>query len=667
MKGVYQQSLKDCGVACLLTIIKYYKGNNTFENVRYLTKCNNNGTSALNIVNASKKLGFDCKGIKCNYEYLEKIVMPCICHIELFNGYNHFIVLNKVNKKYVKVFDPEKGNKKLLKEEFNKIWTKNVIELIPNRKLDVIQTEKNNLLKKIIKKNIYLYLFILILSFIFLCLNILNNYYFKTLLDNNNYIYILIIFVIIILLKEISNFIRNKIIMKLQYNVETYLYNNTHKKLLSLPIYYFNSRSKGDIITKFYDLEYIKDLLIQVPFTLFIDLFLIIITILILYFINSTLLKMFFLIIILYVLILKIFNKKIKNMVMINQEKNSFKNSILLENINNIYSIKNMNIENYRNNIFNKSLISYCDNVKNYEKKYNFIILMKNLVLYIGTAYIIFYGIILTKNEIILLSELILFNSLIIYIVEPLNNLFNIIPLLKNSINALKRIDEIFLIENKVKNEKIIKYDITINNLCFSYDGYKNILKNFSYYIKENEKLVVIGDSGIGKSTLFKIINSEYEIENNMIYIGSKDINLIDTSNVISYVSQDEKLFNDTLYNNIVLNNDYKEMDEILKITGINKLLYKKNINLDTLIGQEGLNLSKGERQRIILARVLLKKSKILILDEALNGIDEVEKKNILKSIKEKFNDKTIIYITHNINICNIFDQVLNFNQKEVL
>ena len=667
MKGVYQQSLKDCGVACLLTIIKYYKGNNTFENVRYLTKCNNNGTSALNIVNASKKLGFDCKGIKCNYEYLEKFVMPCICHIQLFNGYNHFIVLNKVNKKYVKVFDPEKGNKKLLKEEFNKIWTKNVIELIPNRKLDVIQTEKNNLLKKIIKKNIYLYLFILILSFIFLCLNILNNYYFKTLLDNNNYIYILIIFVIIILLKEISNFIRNKIIMKLQYNVETYLYNNTHKKLLSLPIYYFNSRSKGDIITKFYDLEYIKDLLIQVPFTLFIDLFLIIITILILYFINSTLLKMFFLIIILYVLILKIFNKKIKNMVMINQEKNSFKNSILLENINNIYSIKNMNIENYRNNIFNKSLISYCDNVKNYEKKYNFIILMKNLVLYIGTAYIIFYGIILTKNEIILLSELILFNSLIIYIVEPLNNLFNIIPLLKNSINALKRIDEIFLIENKVKNEKIIKYDITINNLCFSYDGYKNILKNFSYYIKENEKLVVIGDSGIGKSTLFKIINSEYEIENNMIYIGSKDINLIDTSNVISYVSQDEKLFNDTLYNNIVLNNDCKEMNEILKITGINKLLYKKNINLDTLIGQEGLNLSKGERQRIILARVLLKKSKILILDEALNGIDEVEEKNILKSIKEKFNDKTIIYITHNINICNIFDKVLNFNQKEVL
>ena len=294
MKGVYQQSLKDCGVACLLTIIKYYKGNNTFENVRYLTKCNNNGTSALNIVNASKKLGFDCKGIKCNYEYLEKIVMPCICHIKLFNGYNHFIVLNKVNKKYVKVFDPEKGNKKLLKEEFNKIWTKNVIELIPNRKLDVIQTEKNNLLKKIIKENVYLYLFILILSFIFLCLNILNNYYFKTLLDNNNYIYILIIFVIIILLKEISNFIRNKIIMKLQYNVETYLYNNTHKKLLSLPIYYFNSRSKGDIITKFYDLEYIKDLLIQVPFTLFIDLFLIIITILILYFINSTLLKMFF-------------------------------------------------------------------------------------------------------------------------------------------------------------------------------------------------------------------------------------------------------------------------------------------------------------------------------------------------------------------------------------
>ena len=93
-KKVYQRSLKDCGVACLLSIIRYYKGDNTFDNIKKLARCNNNGITALNLIEASTKLGFNAKGLKCQYEDLDTIAKPSICHIILENGYNHYEVSN---------------------------------------------------------------------------------------------------------------------------------------------------------------------------------------------------------------------------------------------------------------------------------------------------------------------------------------------------------------------------------------------------------------------------------------------------------------------------------------------------------------------------------------------------------------------------------------------
>ena len=88
MKGVLQRNIKDCGIACLLTIIKYYKGSNTYSNLYYLTKCDNNGISALNLINASNKLGFYSRGIKCDIDNLSNIYLPAICHV-IINNYNH--------------------------------------------------------------------------------------------------------------------------------------------------------------------------------------------------------------------------------------------------------------------------------------------------------------------------------------------------------------------------------------------------------------------------------------------------------------------------------------------------------------------------------------------------------------------------------------------------
>jgi len=657
IKGVYQHNTKDCGVACLLTIIKYYKGDNTFENIRYLTKCDNNGVLAINILEASKKLGFNGRGIKCNIEDLNKIVLPTIAHITINKNYYHYIVIEKINNKSVFVFDPSHGHKIYTKEEFNKIWNNIIIELVPNRKLDKLE-KKNNIIKDILKINKYFYIIILLISSLSIILTLINNYYFKMLL-NNNRINIFILFAILILMKEIFEYIRNIFIIKLENKIERNISINIHNKLLSLPYYYFNSRSTGDITSRIQDLEYVKELLVKVPISLIINIVLILSSLLFMISINEYLFIIFLIPCILYLLVILLFNKRNKMLLRNNQDNISINNQIIIENIKTINTIKNLNIEEQRNKVYEYNFNNYINNKTKYNNTFNIENLLKNIIIFIGINLVLYYGI----NMKLSIGDLILFNSLMIYFIEPIRSIYELSTIIKNGINSLNRINEILIFkDNKTKYINTNNYDIKINNLSYSYNSCDYILKNINLYINERDKVLVIGKSGTGKSTLFKIINKTYDIEDNKVFIGNIDINNLNISNYISYISQEESLFNDTLYNNLVMNNKYN--NEIIKLTKVDKLIKNKNINLNTIIEEDGINFSRGERQKIILARTLLKDNKILILDEALNAIDEYEEIEILKDIINKYKDKTIIYITHRINCKNLFNKIIKIRRE---
>lgn len=650
-KYVYQRNIKDCGVACLLSIIRHYNGNNTYENIRYLTKCDNNGIRALNLIEASKKLGFNAKGIKCNIEDINKIKLPNIAHCTINKNYNHYVVIKSIKNDTIFIFDPYKGNIKYKTNDFKLIWNNIIIELIPYRILDNIKENNNRLYLNIVKKYIKSYISIIILSFISITLTIISNYYFKSLIDNNikN---ILIIFTAILLTKEIFDNIRNQLIIKLENNIDKYIMVNTHNKILTLPNYYFNTRSNGDIMSKINDLNYLKELLIKIPIFFSIDLILLILSSIIMIKINIILFLIILITVFLYFVVMFIFNKKNKELISINQENNAINNSILLENIKTINTIKNLNIIEHKQKTYENNYDYMIIKKKEYEHVYNTENTIKNIILYSGINIVLYYGI-----KTITLSNLILFNSMMLYFIEPLKSLYEINPLIKNGVNALKRISEIYDIKTNKKGIVTSKYNIEIKNLSYSYNGYNNVIKNINLNINENEKVVVLGKSGIGKSTLFKLINKNYEVDNNTIFIGDKDINIIDEKEILSYVSQDESLFKDTITNNILLN---KNMDikKTLYITNVYKIINKYNYILE----EDGNNLSRGEKQKIILARTLVQDRKILILDEALNALDEDEEYEIVKRLVNIYKDKTIIYITHRTNCLELFNRQINFN-----
>lgn len=661
--GVYQRNAKDCGVACLLSIIKYYKGDNTFENVRHLTKCSNNGITALNLINASNHLGFDSRGLKCNYEDLVKLTKPLICHVILENGYNHYIVLHKVTEKFVIIFDPYFGVKKYNKIEFLKIWNGIVIELKPQRKMDYVKENYFQCFKDIIKDNKKLYLIIILFSTCSIIFTLIINYYFKALMDFNNLVTVFLFFIFVTLIKEINDLFRNIALIRLENKVLRSLNLKTHEKLLSLPYYYFNNRTRGDIITKFNDLEHIKTLLVKFPICMFIDTLLLIFTSLILFKINSNLFIIFIIVCICYLLILIIYDKNIKKLIETSQEYNSIKNTILLENINSINTIKNMNIKDLRQTTFDKVYNTFINSNVNYEKLYIKINLIKNIILFVGINLTLYVGMKLVNTHIMTLSDLILFNTLTIYFIEPLKEICELSPIIKNGINALKRVSEIYNANTVNKCTTPSNLNVTFNNLSFSYNGYDNVFNNINYKINFKDKVIVTGKSGCGKSTLFKLLSKIYEVDENMIKFGENDINDIDVSNFLTYVSEEEKLFNDTIYNNIILDKSDKSIENILEITGLKNIFIKKNLNLNSVIEENGSNLSRGEKQKIILSRVLLRNSKIIILDESLSGVEKEEEYEIMSKILKNFKDITIIYISHSKVCLNLFDKVLNFDK----
>ena len=504
LKGVYQHNSKDCGVACLLSIVEYYGGKNDFENIRYLTKCDTNGISALNIVNAASKLGFTARGIKCDLDNIKELCIPLICHVTLNNGYNHYIIIKKIDKNYVYVFDPDKGHERYRVDKFKEIWNGIVIELIPYRKLDVVENKIPNLLKNIFSRNKYLYFMIVILCFISIILAIVNNFYFKILLESKNLLLVFIAFLIILFMKEIIGFIRNNLIIKMDNDIDLFLNLDGHKKLLLLPNYYYNSRTIGDIITKIQDISYVKEFFIKVLLLIPVNTVLLVVSTLILLNINKKLFLIFVIVVILYVLVMLLFGKKSRKLIRLNQDNKSLNNEILVSNIKNIATIKNLNIESIEHEKYKSNYMKYIFDRNNYERLYLIEQFIKNLILFIGMNLILYFGASYIDKGILEISDLILFNSLILYFIEPLKDLCELNPIVKNGINALKRISEIYGFKKSCYEKiEVSKFDIEFKNLTFSYDGLNNVLNSINLKIKDREKLAVVGPSGCGKSTLF--------------------------------------------------------------------------------------------------------------------------------------------------------------------
>lgn len=664
---VRQNGLKDCGPSCLLSIMKYYGCEASHEEVTFTLKTDIDGSNAYNIINGSKNYGFDGYGIHYTYEEIinNEISFPIICHIIKNNMY-HFIVVYKVNKNTLTIMDPSTNITKITFEEFKEMYQNTSLVIYPIKKINNIRS-KNKLLELIISylnlENNKLFI-TFILSILLIIISILLNYYSLIVIDYilpnynlNILLKLTIMFLITSIFKSIINFIRGKLIIDINSKISINLNNDVIRKLFNLPYQFFKNKSTPEVISRINDLKDFKDSFTEIIINVSTNILLVSISMILLLKINIKLFIIYLIEIIIYILIIIIYkrsnNKYIDNILI--SESNY--NKVLNESIYSYEINKNLNL---KNNTIKKIEISNIKNIfnhKKYDSQINVQLLIKDLTSNIIYIFSIFISSIFIHKNIISIGNFLLFNSLIFYFTEPLKSILDLEPNINYIKNVYRRINDLLLVTTKEEfiSNKFINGNIVINNL-----RYNNLFNDVSFKIKYGSKFLLYGDSGSGKSTLIKILLKYIDEYNGEIFIDEKNIKDINSniiSNSITYVSQNNFLLNDTLKNNIIYDrrvND-SEYENVIHLCNLDNLRNSNRLRNNMIIEEDGFNISGGERQKIILARSILKDSEFIILDEALSEVGVMEEKEIIKKLFNYFKGKTIIYISHKEEIISMF------------
>ena len=361
-------------------------------------------------------------------------------------------------------------------------------------------------------------------------------------------------------------------------------------------------------------------------------------------------------------------------------EENSQVTSYLVESLNGIETVKSFNAEEKAQYKTEKLFIKFLKSIFKGGFLSNSQQSLTNAVYVIGETVILWVGTINILNGNLTIGELITFNALLAYFLDPVKNLINLQPTMQTAIVAADRLGEILDLdpekkeneENKIKDVSLNK-EIEISNLDFRYGTRQLVLKNINMNIMPGEKIALVGESGSGKTTLVKLLMNFYEFEKGEIMFGDyniKDINIESLRDKIAYISQDIFLFSGTIRENLMLGNEDATLDEIIeacKLSKANEFIEKMPLRYETLLEENGANLSGGQKQRLAIARALLKKPDILIMDEATSNLDSITEKAIEKTINELSNNITTIIIAHRLSTIMRCDRIYVMENGEII
>ncbi|EHK2440410.1 peptidase domain-containing ABC transporter [Clostridium perfringens] len=687
---IKQNDEKDCGIACLATIIKSYGLNISSAKLRELTKTDSNGTSVYGIVKAAELLGFNAKGVKATKpeDIFAEIPLPAIASIVVNNSILHYIVIHKINKKYIIIADPSKGIIKLNLNDFLNVWTGIIVVMTPNSEFKKGNQNSGVFIKffKLLKPQKILLFNIFLSSLLITLFGIIGSFYFKFLLDDivpNNLKQTLTIFsigfILLAIFKVIIETFRTQLLIHLGQRLDIPLMLGYYNHVVNLPINFFEGREIGGIISRFNDASKIREAISGIALTMMIDSIMVIVGGIILYFQSPLLFKITIIPLFLYAIIVFIFKSNIEKVNRETMEYNAKLTSYLVESLNGIETIKSFNAEREVNLETEKRFIRFIKSIFRNESINNFQVSLKSLVKGIFAIIILWVGTVQVLSGKISFGELLTFNALLVYFLTPIENMINLQPKLQTAIVASERLSDILDLklekseeEHKKINPESLKGKIEFKNVDFRYGTRQLILKNINLTFNQGERIALVGESGSGKTTLVKLLLNFYQCENGEITINDYnliDINLESLRDKIAYISQETFLFNGTIIENLMLGNPYLTYEEIIdacKRAQIHDFINSLPLRYNTLVEESGANFSGGQKQRLAIARAILKNPEILIMDEATSNLDSITEKAIEKTIREFSEGITTIIIAHRLSTIKRCDNIYILEKGEI-
>ncbi|WP_278548880.1 peptidase domain-containing ABC transporter [Paraclostridium bifermentans] len=693
MKKYYcikQHDCKDCGCACLATICKTYGLKYPISKIREVAGTDKDGTSALGVIKAAEKLGFSAKGVKANKpeDIFSEIPIPAIAHVVIDNTMLHYVVIHKISEKEIIVADPAKGIVKYKPIEFFNIWTGVLIILTPTsdfkkgNEVKGVFTRFFNLLKP--QKGLLINIFLA--SILITVFGIIGSFYFKFLLDDivpNNLKQSLTIFsigfIVLAIFKVIMEAFRTQLLIHLGQKLDIPLMLGYYEHVINLPMNFFGTREVGEIISRFSDASNIRQAISGVALTMMIDVFMVLIGGGILYSQSPSLFGLTIIPLVLYGIIVYSFKNSIEKVNRETMEKNSKLTSYLIESLNGIETIKAFNSEREVNLETEKRFIKLIKAIFKNERINNIQVTFKRLVESIFAIIVLWIGSTQVLNGSISFGELLTFNALLAYFLDPIENIINLQPTVQTALVAAERLSEILDLEleksdqedKKIKPQSL-KGNIEFKNVDFRYGTRNLILKNINMTIKKGERIALVGESGSGKTTLAKLLLNFYQCENGEILVNNYnllDINVEALRDKIAYISQETFLFNGTILENLMLGNPYLTYEEVIEAcekAQIHDFINSLPLRYNTLVEENGSNFSGGQKQRLSIARAILRKPEILIMDEATSNLDSITEKAIERTIHDFSEGMTTIIIAHRLSTIMRCDNIYILEKGEI-
>lgn len=688
---VPQIDARDCGVAALASIAKFYGSDFSLAHLRELAKTNKEGTTALGIVKAADEMGFETRPVQADKTLFDMsdVPYPFIVHVNKEGKLQHYYVVYQTKKDYLIIGDPDPSVKitKMSKERFFSEWTGVAIFLAPKPSYQPHKDKKNGLLSflPLIFKQKSLIAYIVLSSLLVTIINIGGSYYLQGILDE--YIpnqmkstlgIISIGLIITYILQQAMSFSRDYLLTVLSQRLSIDVILAYIRHIFELPMSFFATRRTGEIISRFTDANSIIDALASTILSLLLDVSILILVGSVLLAQNPNLFLLSLISVPIYMFIIFSFMKPFEKMNHDVMQSNSMVSSAIIEDINGIETIKSLSSEENRYQNIDSEFVDYLE--KSFKlTKYS--ILQTNLkqgTKLVLNIFILWFGAQLVMSSKISIGQLITFNTLLSYFTTPMENIINLQTKLQSAKVANNRLNEVYLVESEFQVQKnpvhsnFLMGDIEFDDLSYKYGFGRDTLTDINLTIKQGDKVSLVGVSGSGKTTLAKMIVNFFDPYKGQITINHQDIKNIDKKILrrhINYLPQQAYIFNGSILENLTLGgNNMISQEDILKaceLAEIRQDIERMPMGYQTQLS-DGAGLSGGQKQRIALARALLTKSPVLILDEATSALDVLTEKKVIDNLMS-LTDKTILFVAHRLSIAERTNRVIVLDQGKII
>jgi ATP-binding cassette, subfamily C, bacteriocin exporter len=688
-----QLDQSDCGVACLLSIIKLNKGIISLEKLRDLSGTTKQGTTMLGLYQVANKLGFTAEGCQADMHALKNHGEPVILHVLIERQLQHYIVCYHYNPPLVEglagsflIGDPAKGLYYLSEEELEAIWaSKTCLTLSVNEHFITnksITKSQKKFFFELLKEDYKLVFFSIIMGVFVAGLGMVMSLFSQKLIDdilpshNIKKLVTGIVLLAVLLLARIGfTVLRNFFLLKQSQDFNNRINNSFYSSLLHLPKPFFDTRKIGELVARLNDTQRIQSVIKTLASNLVIDILVSVISIIFLFMYSWKVavialisLPIYFYIIYRSNSIIIASQKEVMQGYAINEGN-------FISSMQGIATIKNDNRQDSFSKINETIFSSFQEKIFNLGKINIQLSWQSSFSSVVFLIVILIYTSIAVFNKEIKLGELMAILGIVGSLLPSISNLALVsIPISEAKI-AFKRMYEFASLEKEKQDgitiESIDK--IELKNLSFRFAGRRALFSNINMTIKKGEMVAIVGESGGGKSTLGQILQRFYNYEEGNILLNNQynlfDIKLESYRNLIGVIPQEITIFNGNVIDNILLGKveTPEKLFEFLKEYGFEKYFKQLPQGLATILGEEGINLSGGQKQIIALARVLYKKPQLLILDEATAAMDRATENfsmQLLHKIKENCG---ILFISHRINVLKKYADIIYILENGII